>query len=125
MLTCQLALFTGGISALEGKNPGEIQDKFASMYKPALVTNWQVWPAIQAVNFTVVPLQFRLGFQQTCGILWTCYLSLLNQRADEKVATDEGARVSASPPGDKRYAFQDAGSKGGSGVVQSAGPTSQ
>lgn len=57
------------------------------MFPVALVTNWQVWPAIQAVNFTLVPLQFRLPFQQTCGILWTCYLSMLNHKADvEEVA---------------------------------------
>lgn len=81
-----LALFTGLMSGLEGKSLGETQDKFRTMYPRALLTNWQVWPVIQAVNFTIVPLQFRLPFQQTAGILWTCYLSMLNKKNDVEEA---------------------------------------
>ena len=33
----------------------EAQDKFWDV----LPVNWTVWPVIQAVNFTVVPLQYR------------------------------------------------------------------
>lgn len=47
------------------------------MYKPALLANWQVWPAIQLINFRFVPLRFRVPFTSACGIAWTLYLSLL------------------------------------------------
>jgi protein Mpv17 len=44
------------------------------------MTNWKVWPVIQAVNFSLVPLPYRLPFQQTCGIAWSTYLSMLNAK---------------------------------------------
>lgn len=47
------------------------------MYRPALISNWQVWPLIQMVNFSLVPLRFRVPFTSMCGIGWTLYLSLL------------------------------------------------
>ena len=46
----------------------------------ALVTNWKVWPLIQGINFKLMPLQYRVPIQSTCGIAWTLYLSLLNSR---------------------------------------------
>lgn len=46
----------------------------------ALLANWKVWPVIQAVNFSLMPLPYRVPFQSTCGIGWVLYLSLLNAR---------------------------------------------
>lgn len=51
-----------------------------SLTPGALTANWKVWPLIQSVNFGLVPLQYRLPFQQTCGIAWSTYLSLLNHK---------------------------------------------
>lgn len=39
----------------------------------------------------VVPLAYRLPFQQTCGIGWNMYLSFLNARENKK----EGAMAAA------------------------------
>lgn len=47
---------------------------------------------IQAVNFSIVPLPYRLPFQQTCGVVWSTYLSLLNARQDRKAAAVEGVK---------------------------------
>ena len=32
----------------------------------------------QFINFWLMPLPYRVPFQQTCGMFWTLYLSLLN-----------------------------------------------
>jgi protein Mpv17 len=32
----------------------------------------------QFINFWLMPLPYRVPFQQTCGVFWTLYLSLLN-----------------------------------------------
>lgn len=120
----QLALFTGLMSGLEGKSLAETQDKFRTMYPRALLTNWQVWPAIQAVNFTIVPLQWRLPFQQTAGILWTCYLSMLNKKSDEEEARrakSPGGRPSAKVNGNEpTYTFETQDHK--QGVYQDRDP---
>ncbi|KAK4689869.1 protein Mpv17, partial [Tremellales sp. Uapishka_1] len=80
-----LCLFVGSMGLMEGRDSTEIQAKFADMYMPAIIANWKVWPVVQTVNFKLVPLQYRVPFQSTCGIAWTLYLSLLNARDDKQL----------------------------------------
>ncbi|KAJ9108060.1 hypothetical protein QFC20_003629 [Naganishia adeliensis] len=75
-----LAIFVSAMGAMEGKNTEQLKEKFSDMYLPALISNWKVWPLAQAVNFSLMPLQYRVPFQSTCGIAWNVYLSLLNAR---------------------------------------------
>ncbi|WOO82125.1 Protein sym1 [Vanrija pseudolonga] len=75
-----LTLFVGSMGIMEGKSRAHIKQKFDDVYWTALKANWKVWPAIQAANLGIVPLRYRLPFQQTCGILWNTYLSLLNAK---------------------------------------------
>ncbi|TXT13015.1 hypothetical protein VHUM_01416 [Vanrija humicola] len=75
-----LTLFVGSMGVMEGRSRAQIKQKFDDVYWTALKTNWKVWPAIQAANLGVVPHRYRLPFQQTCGIMWNTYLSLLNSR---------------------------------------------
>lgn len=35
-------------------------EKLRSSYTSTLLTNWMVWPAVQLVNFKLVPLNHRL-----------------------------------------------------------------
>ncbi|KAF8326227.1 uncharacterized protein EI90DRAFT_3031214 [Cantharellus anzutake] len=79
-----LAIFIGSMGFMEGRNAAGVQKKFADMYKPAIIANWQVWPLAQLVNFRYMPLPYRVPFQATCGVFWTLYLSLLNAREDIK-----------------------------------------
>ena len=76
--------------------------KFQDVYLPALKANFMLWPAVQILNFRVIPLQFQIVSLATClgfvscvltvgqpfvstvGIAWTAYLSLSNQ-SDEPV----------------------------------------
>ncbi|WVF68331.1 hypothetical protein IAT40_003096 [Kwoniella sp. CBS 6097] len=79
-----MMLFVGSMGVMEGRSGDEIQQKFSDMYLPALIANWKVWPLIQTINFKLMPIQYRVPFQSTCGIAWTLYLSLLNAKADAK-----------------------------------------
>lgn len=42
---------------MEGTSP---KDKLDSTYWTALQKNWMLWPAVQAVNFKLVPLEHRV-----------------------------------------------------------------
>ena len=42
---------------MEGTDP---KDKLKSTYGTALTKNWMVWPAVQAINFKLVPLEHRV-----------------------------------------------------------------
>ena len=88
---------------MEGRGPKHIRARFEDIFKPALLANWKIWPAAQVcqvltfrisrvlltgewwvrgrdqfINFRFMPLPYRVPFQQTCGVFWTLYLSLLN-----------------------------------------------
>ncbi|WWD20441.1 hypothetical protein CI109_104917 [Kwoniella shandongensis] len=80
-----LALFITSMGIMEGRDSQGIKDKFSDMYFPALIANWKVWPLIQTINFKLMPLQYRVPFQSTCGIAWTLYLSLLNAKDDKNL----------------------------------------
>jgi len=70
---------------MEGRDVKSIKQKYRDLFIPVLKVNWQVWPAIQLVNFRFMPLAYRVPFQATCGVFWTLYLSLLNAREDTKL----------------------------------------
>ncbi|EMD41716.1 hypothetical protein CERSUDRAFT_90289 [Gelatoporia subvermispora B] len=79
-----LALFISSMGMMEGRDAPHIRGKFKDMYTPALITNWQVWPVVQFINFRYMPLPYRVPFQSTVGVAWTLYLSILNSKEDQK-----------------------------------------
>lgn len=52
-----LFCFLSSMAIMEGTSP---KDKLESAYWPALQKNWMLWPAVQAVNFKLVPLEHRV-----------------------------------------------------------------
>lgn len=72
---CNLGFFLTTMAVLEGSSP---QEKIAKTYSTALQKNWMVWPAIQAVNFKLVPLDHRVLVVNVISLGWNCYLSYLN-----------------------------------------------
>jgi len=52
-----IATFFTCMAIMEGENPKKrVQEKWAG----TLWSNWAIWPAVQVVNFTFVPLNLRL-----------------------------------------------------------------
>jgi len=88
---CGLAFFFTFMTVAEGGGRKAVGKKFQDVYLPALKANFIVWPAVQMLNFRVIPIQFQIPFVSTIGIFWTAYLSLTNS-SDEPVVTP-----SASP----------------------------
>ncbi|CRK38978.1 Protein SYM1 like protein [Verticillium longisporum] len=70
-----IGVFLSSMATLEGTSP---KAKLEKSYFPALTANWMVWPAVQAFNFALVPLQHRLLFVNVISIGWNCFLSALN-----------------------------------------------
>jgi len=77
-----LGLFFTFMTVAEGGGKRAVQRKFQDVYVPALKANYMVWPAVQIINFRLMPIQFQIPFVSTIGIAWTAYLSLTNS-ADE------------------------------------------
>jgi len=73
-----LGCFFTFMTIAEGGGKRAITRKFQDVYVPALKANYMVWPAVQILNFRVMPIQFQIPFVSTIGIAWTAYLSLTN-----------------------------------------------
>ncbi|KID95108.1 Mpv17/PMP22, partial [Metarhizium majus ARSEF 297] len=73
-----VGLFFTVMTVAEGGGRRAIGGKLRDMYVPTLKANYVVWPAVQIVNFRLMPVQFQLPFVSTIGIAWTAYLSLTN-----------------------------------------------
>jgi protein Mpv17 len=72
---CIIATFFGTTGLLFGKTPEEIKSKFRNQYFKTLLTNYYIWPVIQTINFTFVPLQHRAFVVNFVAIFWNTYLS--------------------------------------------------
>ncbi|KXJ12398.1 protein Mpv17 [Exaiptasia diaphana] len=53
----------------------ELKKKLNERYVETLLNGYKVWPAVQMVNFTIVPFQYRIGVVQLVAVLWNAYLS--------------------------------------------------
>lgn len=87
---CGLAFFFTFMTVTEGGGRRAVSKKFQDVYLPALKANFLVWPAVQMLNFRVIPIQFQIPFVSTIGIFWTAYLSLTNS-SDEPIVTPGGS----------------------------------
>ncbi|KAF2108550.1 hypothetical protein BDV96DRAFT_261631 [Lophiotrema nucula] len=80
-----LACFFTFMTVAEGGGKRAVTRKFQDVYVPALKANYLVWPAVQIINFRLMPVQFQIPFVSSIGIAWTAYLSLTNSAEDEKL----------------------------------------
>ena len=84
--SANLALFLSSMAYLEGAN---VQKKLEESYLPALKMNWLVWPPVQAINFTFVPLQSQVLVVNVVALFWNCYLSYVNSGGGKSSVVDE------------------------------------
>jgi len=77
-----VAAFFTAMTVAEGGGRRGVSQKLRDMYVPTLKANYMLWPAVQVVNFRLMPVQFQLPFVSTVGIAWTAYLSLTNAAED-------------------------------------------
>ncbi|KAM7540257.1 hypothetical protein Aperf_G00000032459 [Anoplocephala perfoliata] len=69
-----LTIFTRNWSVEEAKQGLSVS------FISALKTNWTVWPPTQFVNFTFVPVHFRLFVVNFVSLFWNTFLSYVSQK---------------------------------------------
>lgn len=79
-----LVLFFSVMGIAESGKWEGVKEKFKDAYVPALIANYKVWPAVQFINFKFMPLQYRLPFVSSLGIVWNAYLSWLNNASKQE-----------------------------------------
>jgi protein Mpv17 len=55
-----LVCFFTAMTVAEGGGRRAVQQKLRDMYVPTLQANYMLWPAVQVVNFRLMPVQFQL-----------------------------------------------------------------
>lgn len=95
------------MAMMEGTDPSK---KLESTYFSALSRNWMVWPAVQAINFKFVPLDYRVLVVNVVSlgelspprqfdrgdewrILLMCFFALQDGTATLASSTAEEARI--------------------------------
>jgi protein Mpv17 len=63
------------LDMMSGKSFPEAINELKLKLLPTIYDNWKVWPFLMAINFSMVPIQFRVLFSNICGMFWVAYLS--------------------------------------------------
>lgn len=65
-----LVWFYTAMTVAEGGGRRAVYNKLRDMYVPTLKANYAVWPAVQVINFRLMPVQFQL-----VSIIWIPVIS--------------------------------------------------
>lgn len=74
--------FVVGAALLEGRSLPEAWKEFKDKFPTIYLFDWAIWPPSQAVNFLLVPQQFRVLYVNCVTVLWDIFLSYMKHRPD-------------------------------------------
>lgn len=74
----------------KGGSLDDVKAELKAKFLPALCANWMVWPLVQAVNFTYMPLRYRVLFVNIVGCFYSVFLSTLAHTSIDEVDTLAG-----------------------------------
>ncbi|KYM98561.1 Protein Mpv17, partial [Cyphomyrmex costatus] len=63
------------IGICQGKDIKKLKIKLANEYSDILINNYKLWPMVQLVNFSLVPLHYQTLVVQSVALLWNSYIS--------------------------------------------------
>lgn len=91
-------------STLAGKNLNDIKLILQERYLTTIFTAYKVWPFVQAVNFSFVPLQHRANFVQVVSLCWNMYLSWMANKPVTSMTTvyESSGEMTPSLPSDRK-----------------------
>ncbi|KAK7928364.1 Mpv17/PMP22 family protein [Apiospora marii] len=106
--------FFGGQALLSGDSLEQAWDRVRATVPVSVVNSCKVWPAVTAVSFAYLPLEYRALFAGVVAVGWQTYLSFLNRQAEAAEALALAAEVGSR---------KERGAVHHSRIVPVAGPT--
>lgn len=76
--------FFGMQALLAGATVPEIIERVKLTVPESIVSSAKFWPAVTALNFTVIPAHLRFAFSGVFAVVWQTYMSFLN-RSQERI----------------------------------------
>ncbi|KAK2174696.1 hypothetical protein NP493_783g01041 [Ridgeia piscesae] len=70
-----LGSFISVMTLLRREPLSHVGDKLQRDFKPMLFASYELWPAVQLVNFYLVPLRHQVLVMNVVGLAWNSYVS--------------------------------------------------
>lgn len=74
--------FFGMQAILAGASPSAVIERVKNAVPESVISSMKFWPAVTALNFTIIPAHFRFAFSGMFAIVWQTYLSFLNRKEE-------------------------------------------
>lgn len=71
------------VELMDRKSWPQIKERVSNQYPQMMKANYLLWPAVQMINFGLVPLAYQVLFVQLVAVCWNCFLSQLFYKKDE------------------------------------------
>lgn len=87
------------LAAAQGQ-AADIPRRLKEQVPGAVLNNWKLWPAAQAINFSLVPVPHQVLFANAVSVFWNGYLSWsANQEMiAQQASAAEAAAAAVHPP---------------------------
>ena len=69
---------------LEGRKLKEIHDLFKQKFPKIYAADWMVWPLAQIINFSYVPLKYRVLYVNVISLFYSTFLCYIKHNPQEK-----------------------------------------
>ncbi|XP_049854463.1 protein Mpv17-like isoform X5 [Schistocerca gregaria] len=76
---CFVPVFLGVLVSIigfaNGKSLDQVKEKLEADYPDIMMTNYKIWPLVQTLNFSVVPVHYQVPLVQVVAVGWNTYMS--------------------------------------------------
>ncbi|PIA16467.1 hypothetical protein COEREDRAFT_42576 [Coemansia reversa NRRL 1564] len=80
-----IAGFFIAMNFMEGRDWTSAKARLREYYRPTLIANYAVWPAVQVINFGFVPPIYRVPFSSVVSIFWNTFISWANAQSADAI----------------------------------------
>lgn len=88
-----LAILLSMIGYSQHQDVEKVKEKLRHDYTDILVANYSVWPWVQIVNFSIIPLNYQVLLTQTVAVFWNIYFSWRTNLKDRSTVISSGNTV--------------------------------
>jgi hypothetical protein len=80
--------FFGMQAALSGESGSGVVERVKNAVPESIISSAKFWPAVTALNFTLIPAHLRFAFSGAFAVVWQTYLSFPNRKKEETHLAD-------------------------------------
>ncbi|ROV95278.1 hypothetical protein VPNG_08936 [Cytospora leucostoma] len=99
------AYFFGMQALLAGDTAAEVWDRIRRTVPRTVVDSCKLWPFVNVINFSVMPVEFRGVFAGVVAMGWQTYLTWVNRQAEEEEDRARAGAGAGAGAGERRSAI--------------------